>query len=99
VLWEQDDMTVSDIGERLFLDSATLTPLLKRLENAGLIVRQRSRQDERQVAVTLTEAGATLQQQALGIPDAVGCAAQCDVETMSALKQQLEKLRQQLHRA
>ena len=47
VLWERDDVTVSDIGERLFLDSATLTPLLKRLEAAGLVSRQRSRQDER----------------------------------------------------
>jgi DNA-binding MarR family transcriptional regulator len=58
VLWEQDDITVSDIGERLFLDSATLTPLLKRLESAGLINRHRSRKDERQVAVTLSDAGA-----------------------------------------
>lgn len=99
VLWEQDDMTVSDIGERLFLDSATLTPLLKRLENAGLINRHRSRKDERQVAVTLSEAGRELQQQALGIPHAVGCAAQCDTDTLLALKQQLELLRQQLHRA
>ncbi|STQ14376.1 MarR family transcriptional regulator [Enterobacter cloacae] len=49
VLWEQDDITVSDIGERLFLDSATLTPLLKRLESAGLINRQRSRKDERRL--------------------------------------------------
>ena len=71
VLWEQDDMTVSDIGERLFLDSATLTPLLKRLENAGLINRHRSRKDERQVAVTLSEAGRELQQQALGIPSVI----------------------------
>ncbi|BDS19332.1 MarR family transcriptional regulator [Enterobacter roggenkampii] len=99
VLWEQDDMTVSDIGERLFLDSATLTPLLKRLESAGLINRHRSRKDERQVAVTLSEAGHELQQQALGIPHAVGCAAQCDTDTLLALKQQLELLRQQLHRA
>ena len=99
VLWEQDDVTVSDIGERLFLDSATLTPLLKRLESAGLINRHRSRKDERQVAVTLSEAGRELQQQALGIPHAVGCAAQCDTDTLLALKQQLELLRQQLHRA
>ena len=54
VLWEQDDVTVSEIGERLFLDSATLTPLLKRLESAGFIIRQRSRQDERQVVITLS---------------------------------------------
>ena len=99
VLWEQDDVTVSDIGERLFLDSATLTPLLKRLESGGLINRHRSRKDERQVAVTLSEAGRELQQQALGIPHAVGCAAQCDTDTLLALKQQLELLRQQLHRA
>ena len=99
VLWEQDDVTVSDIGERLFLDSATLTPLLKRLESGGLINRHRSRKDERQVAVTLSEAGRELQQQALGIPHAVGCAAQCDTDTLLALKQQLEILRQQLHRA
>jgi len=57
VLWEQDDITVSQIGERLFLDSATLTPLLKRMESAGLLLRQRSREDERQVVVTLTQAG------------------------------------------
>ena len=99
ILWERDDITVSEIGERLFLDSATLTPLLKRLESAGLIVRQRSRQDERQVAVTLSDDGRALQQQAQDIPQAVGCAAQCDTETLVALKQQLEQLRQQLHRA
>ena len=99
VLWEQDDVTVSDIGERLFLDSATLTPLLKRLESGGLINRHRSRKDERQVAVTLTDAGRHLQQQAAGIPHAVGCAAQCDTETMLSLKQQLEVLRQQIQRA
>ncbi|WP_421532147.1 MarR family winged helix-turn-helix transcriptional regulator [Lelliottia amnigena] len=99
ILWERDDITVSEIGERLFLDSATLTPLLKRLESAGFIVRQRSRQDERQVAVTLSDEGRALQQQAQDIPQAVGCAAQCDTETLLALKQQLEQLRQQLHRA
>ncbi|MNZ45345.1 Organic hydroperoxide resistance transcriptional regulator [compost metagenome] len=99
ILWERDDITVSEIGERLFLDSATLTPLLKRLESAGVIVRQRSRQDERQVAVTLSDEGRALQQQAQDIPQAVGCAAQCDTETLLALKQQLEQLRQQLHRA
>ena len=99
ILWEQDDITVSEIGERLFLDSATLTPLLKRMESAGLLVRQRSRQDERQVAVTLTSEGRALQQQAQSIPEAVGCAAQCDEDSMIALKQQLEQLRQQLHRA
>src|ERR1700679_4141788 len=57
VLWERDDLTVSDIGERLFLDSATLTPLLKRLEAAGLLDRARSAEDERQVIISLTSEG------------------------------------------
>ncbi len=99
VLWERDDITVSEIGEQLFLDSATLTPLLKRLASAGLIVRQRSRQDERQVAVTLTESGRALQQQALSIPESVRCAAACDTDSLAALQHELETLRHQLHRA
>lgn len=98
VLWERDDITVSEIGEQLFLDSATLTPLLKRLASAGLIVRQRSRQDERQVAVTLTESGRALQQQALTIPESVRCAAACDTDSLVALQHELETLRHQLHR-
>ena len=67
VLWEQDRLSVSEIGERLFLDSATLTPLLKRLESMGLVLRKRSRPDERHVEVTLTESGRALRQQAEGI--------------------------------
>lgn len=99
VLWEKDDITVSEIGERLFLDSATLTPLLKRLESAGLINRHRSRQDERQVVITLSKEGRALQQKALPVPQAVGCAVQCDIDAMIALKRQLEQLREQLQRA
>ena len=99
VLWEKDDITVSEIGERLFLDSATLTPLLKRLESAGLIRRQRSRQDERQVVITLSESGRDLQQQATSIPEAIGCAMACDSATLADIKQQLERLRQQFQRA
>lgn len=96
VLWERDDVTVSEIGERLFLDSATLTPLLKRLEAAGLLNRQRSRKDERQVVVTLTEQGRNLRSQAEAIPDAVFCATSCDGETLQALKSELENLRDKL---
>lgn len=97
VLWEQDDVTVSQIGERLFLDSATLTPLLKRLESAGLLLRQRSREDERQVAVTLTPQGKALQEKAQSIPDSVRCASACSVDSMLALKAQLESLRSNLN--
>ncbi len=97
VLWEKDDVTVSEIGERLFLDSATLTPLLKRLEAAGLLNRQRSRKDERQVVVTLTEQGAELRRKAVNIPETVFCATACDGDTLTSLKTGLEKLRDNLN--
>ncbi|WP_342656502.1 MarR family transcriptional regulator [Pantoea sp. RSPAM1] len=96
VLWQQDSLTVSEIGERLFLDSATLTPLLKRLENAGLLNRQRSRQDERQVVVSLTGAGRSLRQQAESIPDEIQCASDCSEDEMNSLKLQLNQLRDKL---
>ncbi|MGB9095129.1 MarR family winged helix-turn-helix transcriptional regulator [Erwinia sp.] len=97
VLWEKDDVTVSEIGERLFLDSATLTPLLKRLEAAGLLNRQRSRKDERQVVVTLTEQGKELRSKATNIPESVFCASACDSDTLASLKTGLETLRDNLH--
>ncbi|MCL7679394.1 MarR family transcriptional regulator, partial [Klebsiella pneumoniae] len=97
VLWEKDDVTVSDIGERLYLDSATLTPLLKRMETAGLLMRQRSRQDERQVIVTLTDAGRKLKAEGHNIPGSVLCATACDKETFLDLKDQLDALRHSLN--
>ena len=66
VLWEGDRITVTDIGERLFLDSATLTPLLKRLEAAGLVSRNRAQADERQVIVALTRQGRELRERRRG---------------------------------
>lgn len=98
VLWQRDSVTVSEIGERLFLDSATLTPLLKRLEAAGLLNRQRSQRDERQVIVTLTEQGRELRNKAMDIPDAVTCASGCDAEALKSLKHALETLRDNLNR-
>ncbi|MEK3748424.1 MarR family transcriptional regulator [Paenibacillus sp. FSL E2-8871] len=68
VLWERQQCTVKEIGEALFLDSGTLTPLLKRLQAAGLIVRERSTQDERKVLISLTEQGWALQSNAACIP-------------------------------
>ncbi|EKF74963.1 transcriptional regulator [Alcanivorax hongdengensis A-11-3] len=99
VLWERDRQSVSEIGERLFLDSATLTPLLKRLENAGLIGRQRSRPDERQVEVTLTATGRALRQKAEGVPEAVLCASHCRPEELVQLRDELHSLRQRLDNA
>ncbi|SBV37766.1 putative organic hydroperoxide resistance transcriptional regulator (ohrR) [uncultured Stenotrophomonas sp.] len=93
VLWERDALTVSEIGERLFLDSATLTPLLKRLQTAGLVTRTRAREDERQVIVALTAAGRALRRKAERIPEQVMCAVGCGLDELAALKRQLETLR------
>ena len=74
VLWERDGLTVGEIGEKLMLDNGTLSPLLKKMEQAGYIERQRNREDERVVVITLTEAGRALREQAKGIPEKVaGC--------------------------
>lgn len=96
VLWNQDQQTVSEIGQHLFLDSATLTPLLKRMETAGLIARARSARDERQVIISLTDAGRKLQQQAQGVMSSILCATQCSREEALALKDQLVALRNNL---
>lgn len=93
VLWEQDGLTVSAIGDRLFLDSATLTPLLKRLEAAGLVERARAARDERQVIVSLTEHGRQLKSKARAVPPGVGGAARCSAAEAGALIKRLDGLR------
>ena len=72
VLWEHDGIPVGGIGEKLMLDNGTLSPLLKKLQQAGYIERQRSSEDERVVVITLTEKGRELQLQAKDIPMKVG---------------------------
>lgn len=96
VLWEGDRRTVSGIGERLALDSATLTPLLKRLESARLLTRRRSRQDERQVEIALTKEGDALRQQASSVPITVEKATGFSREELKGLRDQLQRLRVQL---
>ncbi|MDD5324810.1 MAG: MarR family transcriptional regulator [Polaromonas sp.] len=96
VLWEQDGLMVSELGTRLFLDSGTLTPLLKRLESAGLISRVRDAQDERRVHVTLTTAGRKLKSRAAKIPDCIISATQYPVAELVALTTQVQALRQRL---
>ena len=93
VLWERDELTVSEIGGRLFLDSPTLTPLLKRLEANGLVTRQRSSSDERQVIVALSPAGRRLQARAKAIPECVAAAMACSVRELDALRSRLTGLR------
>ncbi|GAA0496772.1 MarR family transcriptional regulator [Pigmentiphaga sp. GD03639] len=96
VLWERDGLTVSELGQRLFLDSATLTPLLKRLQAMELIARTRGKEDERQVLVTLTPKGRALKAKAASVPSAVLCASACTPAQLAATKQQLEALRDSL---
>ncbi|MBZ3928292.1 MarR family winged helix-turn-helix transcriptional regulator [Xanthomonas citri] len=96
VLWETDERSVSEIGERLYLDSATLTPLLKRLQAAGLVTRTRAANDERQVIIALTEAGRALRGKAGSVPEQVFCASACSLDELRQLKQELEKLRSSL---
>lgn len=73
VLWERDEVTVSELGSRLFLDSGTLTPLLKRMESMGLLHRKRDAGDERRVVVSLSDAGRALRQQARMVPQQMSC--------------------------
>jgi MarR family transcriptional regulator, organic hydroperoxide resistance regulator len=96
VLWEQDGLTVSDIGERLFLDSGTLTPLLKRLEAASLITRTRDSADERRVLITLSPQGRRLKARAATIPGCILDATQCSLPQVRALTSQIKALRTQL---
>jgi DNA-binding MarR family transcriptional regulator len=93
VLWERDGLTVKEIGARLFLDSGTLTPLLKRLEAAGRVERTRDPSDERQVRITLTEAGRQLRAQAAGVPPMIICASGLSIPDVIGLKDELAQLR------
>ncbi len=96
VLWEADGATVTALGERLYLDSATLTPLLKRLQTMGLLRRDRAADDQRQVRVTLTPAGRDLRLRAGDVPKGVLCATGCSPDHARVLKAELEELRAHL---
>jgi len=80
VLWEQGDSTVNDLGERLFLDSGTLTPLLKNLESKGYVRKERSKEDERSVIISLTEEGRNLRDRAVKVPGAMASCIQLSPE-------------------
>jgi DNA-binding MarR family transcriptional regulator len=98
VLWEHDERTVSQIGERLFLDSATLTPLLKRMESLRLLERCRDERDERQVIVALTAAGRELQRRARDVVEGIFCASGCEPAELASLRDRLLGLRANLLR-
>ncbi|MFE9728626.1 MarR family winged helix-turn-helix transcriptional regulator [Streptomyces sp. NPDC005794] len=98
VLWEQGPLPVKTIGERLRLDSGTLSPLLKRLESAGFVRRERSPEDERSVLVHLTDAGAGLRERALPVPRSVLRATGLSVQEILALQETLGRLTASLGR-
>lgn len=98
-LWESDGksaLSVGQLGQRLSLDSGTLTPLLKRLEALGHIERRRAQDDERRVDIFLTPSGRKLRRQALDIPGQLACAAACDLQELAELTKRLHQLRSQL---
>lgn len=96
-LWERDDVPVKHLGERLFLDSGTLTPLLKRLEAAELIKRTRSTEDERQVLIALTPQGHALREKAKAVPQSILAASDCTVGELLAMKDEIVALRDRLN--
>lgn len=90
VMWERSSITVKELGNALYLDSGTLTPLLKKLEQMNLVKRERSEADERSVIVTITQKGEELYEKALSIPEKIICGIKMDIEEAVALREQLK---------
>ena len=92
VLWEKKQLSAKELGNILFLDSGTLTPLLKKLESKGLLTRERSKEDERNLTVTITEAGDKLREEALTIPEQMAKCSNLEPEEAVALYKILYKM-------
>ena len=92
VLWEKKRLTVKELGKELYLDSGTLTPLLKKLEGKGLLVRERSKEDERNLFITLTEEGEKMKEEALCVPREMEKCVELDQEERVTLYRLLYKL-------
>ena len=98
-LWEQDGLPLKTIGDRLSLDSGTLTPLLRRMEDGGLVLRQRDAQDERLVRIHLTPKARRLESKAAAFPEQIGAAASCSAAELNALRKLIFSLRDDLEAA
>ncbi|QHW32449.1 MarR family transcriptional regulator [Paenibacillus rhizovicinus] len=96
-LWEKDEVPVKELGRRLYLDSGTLTPLLKKLEGMKLLRRERDQQDERSVIVRLTDEGRGLKDRAAAIPERVFCQTSLSPGDIVSLREQLRKLTADVH--
>lgn len=99
LLWEQDGLSVRELGAELELDSGTLSPLLKRLEAAGLVQRHRDARDERRVRIRLTDAGRALEPQAKALPDRLAASDGVAPEELRALLETLDKVTAALRQA
>ena len=98
-LWEEDGLPLKAIGERLALDSGTLTPLLRRMEDAGLLTRERDSDDERLVRIRLTPKGKRIESKAQAFPQQIGAAASCSAAELNALRKLMFRLRDDLDAA
>ena len=98
-LWEEDDQTVGGIGDKLFLESSTLTPLLKRLEAAGLIRRERSKEDERVVVIRLSDEGKALKTKAATVPNCIVDATGSEFDQLKRLRAEIIALRDALNKS
>jgi len=97
-LWEQDGVTVKELGRRLYLDSGTLTPLLKKLESAGYVSRTRDPEDERNVRIELTPAGRALRLKACEIPEKLFAEAGVSAEEAANVRRLMTELMERIHR-
>lgn len=92
VLWERDGLRMAELGDRLHLDSGTLTPLVKRLEANGLVTRRRREEDERELEISLTRSGRALRKRALDVPARLACRTGRSAAELSRVREELLKL-------
>lgn len=92
VLWEEREVTVTELGKQLFLDSGTLTPLLKKLEQKGFVTRKRMESDERNVCISITDKGDRLKEEAVKIPEKMSCCISLNSEEVKTLYTILQKV-------
>ena len=95
VLWEDDNIPLKALGQRLHLDSGTLTPMIKRMINLGILDKTRSEHDEREIRISLTKAGRALKEQ-IGIPEKLACEFQLEQKEIDGLKKRLRDLLQRM---
>lgn len=97
VMWEDELISAKDLGKKLYLDSGTLTPLLKKLEKLELVTRNRSTQDERILVVTLTDKGKALKERAKSVPKDIVSAIDITVEELTGIRQSMQELTNHIH--